>query len=161
MRRLAMLSLLLATAVQADVYRWTDKNGVVHYADKPLVPEAKPADLPNLQTYQAGSPPPLIDLAATPPARGLINISSPASGASIDDADGLTIEVATEMADGQGVVYYLDGAAQNKTPTPSTALLISSLKPGAHTVTAALVDTSGHELARAAPVKISVKPAPH
>lgn len=159
MRRLALLSLLLATAVQADVYRWTDKSGVVHYADKPLVPEAKPADLPNLQTYQAGSPPPLIDLASAQPA--VIRISSPASGAAIDDADGLTIEVAAEMTDGEGVVYYLDGAAQNKTPTPSTALLISSLKPGAHTVTAALVDTGGHELARAAPVKISVKPAPH
>ena len=29
------LSLLASTAAQAEVYRWVDKNGVVHYADNP------------------------------------------------------------------------------------------------------------------------------
>ncbi|MDB5987544.1 MAG: hypothetical protein JWR16_2597 [Nevskia sp.] len=158
MRQLALLSLLLTTVAQAEVFRWTDKDGVVHYADKPLVPEARPAALPTLQTYQAGSPPPLIG--AQPAAAG-ISISAPAAETTIRDADGkLTIEVAATPAAGQGVIYYLDGAAQNSTPTPSTALLLSRLQRGTHTLSAALVDAGGRELARAAPVTIYVKPSP-
>lgn len=158
MRQLALLSLLFATLAHADVYRWTDKDGVVHYADKPLVPEAKPAALPTLQTYQAGSPPPLI---APPPVAAGIRISAPAADETIRNADGkLTIEVAAAPEAGQGVIYYLDGTAQNSTPTPSTALLLNTVERGTHTVGAALVDAGGHELARAAPVTIHVQPTP-
>jgi hypothetical protein len=161
MRRHALLCLLFTTAVQADVYRWTDPNGVVHYADKPLVPEAKPATLPALQTYQAGSPPPLIGAGAAAPAAAGISISAPAAEEIIRDANGrLTIEVAATPAAGQGVIYYLDGTAQNSTPTPSTALLLNTVARGTHVISAALVDAGGHELARAAPVTITVKPSP-
>ncbi len=162
MRELTLLSLLLATTVHAEVFRWTDKDGVVHYADKPLAPEAKPASLPPLQTYQAGSPPPLIDTKPAAAAKPAIAISTPGDNDKLAANDGrLTIEVAANPASGQGVVYYLDGRPQNPTPTPSTALLLEKVAPGTHTLDAALVDATGHEVARAASVRIQVTPSQH
>ena len=35
MRAVGILLFLLASAVQAQVYRWVDKNGTVYYSDKP------------------------------------------------------------------------------------------------------------------------------
>lgn len=32
---LLIVTLLLSTAVQADIYRWTDAGGQVHYGDRP------------------------------------------------------------------------------------------------------------------------------
>lgn len=43
---------LTAPPAQAEVYKWVDKNGVTHYADRP-VPGATEVKLPSAQTYPA------------------------------------------------------------------------------------------------------------
>ena len=41
---LILLGVLAATGVQADAYKWTDEDGVVHYSDRPH-PGAQRVDL--------------------------------------------------------------------------------------------------------------------
>jgi len=167
MRTLILLSLacLGFAAAAGDVYRWVDSNGVVHYADKPQNPTDKPASLPQLQTYAPGAAPKGFvsapDGSSSParPAAAAISISSPAPDETIRDAEGkFTVTVAASPGPGEGLIYYLDGTAQNQQPTPSTALLYSGVERGQHTVSAALIGGNGTELARSAAVTINMKP---
>lgn len=161
MRALLVVSLAwLSFAALADVYRWVDKDGVVHYSDKAPTPDAKPAELPQLQTYRPGSPPPLAaepaKAAAAVPAS--LSITSPAQEETIRDTDGkFTVTVAAALGNGEGLVYYLDGAAQNSTPTPSQAFLFSGVDRGEHQLAVAQVGADGHEIARSAAVTIFMK----
>lgn len=50
-----LASLWLTSTAVATVYKWIDKNGVVHYSDKP-VPGATPVVVAPAQTYQAPKP---------------------------------------------------------------------------------------------------------
>lgn len=51
---LLLLSLLIATAgAQAAVYRWVDKDGKVHYSDKPPSGEQGAAERVNIDTQPA------------------------------------------------------------------------------------------------------------
>jgi hypothetical protein len=161
-----LLACLSAAAAAADVYRWTDDKGVVHYSDKPQSPADKPVALPDLQTYNhKANPPASAPLADAPVAAakaeggGPFVITSPAPDETIRDADGkFTVTVAATLKEGQGIVYYLDGAAENQEPTPSTAFLYARVERGEHSVSAALVDAGGKELEHTAPVTVHVKP---
>jgi len=161
---LACLGFAAAAAAPTDVYRWVDANGVVHYSDKPQNPGDKPVSLPHLQTYAPGAAPagfvsPADDSGPAKPVKLSVSISSPAPDETIRDAEGkFTVTVAATPGPGEGLIYYLDGTAQNQQPTPSTALLYSGVERGQHTVSAALVGGNGTELARSAAVTINMMP---
>ncbi len=162
------LACLSSAAIAGDVYRWTDDKGVVHYSDKPQAPSDKPTELPHLQTYNhSASPPtsaPLGDIPATPAKAeagggGVFAIVSPAQDETIRDAEGkFTVTVSGSLQPGEGVVYYLDGTAENKEPTPSTAFLYARVDRGEHSVSAALIGADGRELEHTPAVSVHVKP---
>ncbi len=165
MRNLIALTFacLSFAAAAGDVYRWVDSSGVVHYSDKPQAPNDKPAVLPHLQTYAPGAAPSAFaqDAAAagTGPAAAAIAITSPEPDETIRDAEGkFTVTVSANPQHGEGLVFYLDGTAQNAQPTPSTAFLYSAVERGDHSVSAALVAGNGKELARTEAVTIHMKP---
>lgn len=156
-----------ADAPSKDVYRWVDENGVVHYSDKPPAPGAQPAQLPQLQTYKAGSTPPLpqsvpnappaVSLPA--PAPGEVTITAPGPQETIRDAEGhISVAVNAQVPPGGGLVYYLDSAAQNDTPTPSTAFMLNGVQRGEHQIAVALVGPGGNEIARSAAVTVFMMP---
>lgn len=169
-----LLACLSSAAAAADVYRWTDDKGVVHYSDKPQNPADKPVALPELQTYNHSATPPGFQgaPAAAPAAAAarpgapadkgaatVFAITSPEPDETIRGEGGqFTVTVAANLLPGQGVVYYLDGAAENKEPTPSTAFLFARVDRGEHTIAATLVDANGNELEHAGPLTIHVKP---
>jgi hypothetical protein len=157
-----LIALLLAVPALADVYRWTDKDGVIHYTDTPPVPGAKPVELPALQTFKPDAPPPLlapVDPAAAGPVKPTIVITAPAAEDTIRDAEGkVPVSVTATMNSGDGIIYLLDGTPQNAKPTPSTALLLSGIERGEHHVGALLVDATGKTLATAAPVTVYLMP---
>jgi len=166
MRNLIALSLacLSLAAVAGDVYRWVDSSGVVHYSDKPQAPSDKPAVLPHLQTYAPGAAPTGFtpDTGAAGPAKAIaaaITIASPEQDETIRDAEGkFTVTVNASPQPGEGLIFYLDGTAQNEQPTPSSAFLYSGVERGDHSVSAALVGSNGQELARTEAVTIHMKP---
>ena len=166
MRKLIAVTLAcLSLAAAADeVYRWVDSSGVVHYSDKPQAPSDKPVALPHLQTYAPGSAPP--GFVPAPAAAGAakaaataISIASPAPEETIRDAEGkFTVTVNASPQAGEGLIFYLDGTAQNQDPTPSTAFLYSGVERGQHSISAALVGSDSHELARTEAVTIYMMP---
>ncbi|WP_293389285.1 DUF4124 domain-containing protein [Nevskia sp.] len=163
---LLLLPLLSLTPASAEVYRWTDAKGVTHYGDKAPSDQAKPVQLPPLQTY---SPPPVPSTspnstasaekpaeAGTPPP---IRITSPAQDETIREAGKqLSVSVDVALRQGQGLLYFLDGVQQNKVATVSTAFLFEAVERGEHSITAAVVTAEGKELIRAAPVTVNIKP---
>ncbi|MCK9194239.1 MAG: DUF4124 domain-containing protein [Nevskia sp.] len=162
--RIATLIILAAVALpaSAEVYRWTDAKGVVHYTDKPPAADAKPVELPPLQTFSAGpaAAPSAPDTAAAPVPTH-IAITEPTPAATIRDPEGnVSVVVDGAVDSGQGLIYLLDGKPQNAPPTPSSAYLITGVERGEHQISASLVDANGHELARAAAVTIFMMPSP-
>jgi hypothetical protein len=174
--RLILSILLLASATAAlaggTVYRYVDKDGVTHYTDKPPTPDAKPANLPPLQTISPATPLSQVtgsrDDAAAAPAdaaaatgKFTLRITSPAPDDTIRTDDGKVAVSATSdppLGGGTGLLYLLDGAAQNKTPVSSLSYTLQNVERGEHTVAVAAVDAGGKEVTRSAPVTIFMKP---
>jgi hypothetical protein len=162
MRNLALLfAVLLALPAVADVYRWTDKDGVIHYTDKPPTADAKPAELPQLQTFKPEALPNLPAPETTPvkAVKPTIAITTPAAEETIRDAEGkVPVSVTAVPQNGEGILYTLDGTPQNSVATPSTAYLLTGVERGEHHIGATLVDATGKTLATAAPVTVYMMP---
>jgi len=157
------LSLLGALASAQEVYKWKDANGVTHYGDKPVgTPNAAVADLPALQIYGLSNGKKPSPSAAPYGGNGPhVEITQPAADAVLTEAgDKFTVGIAVSpaLAAGQSLVYYLDGAAQNRAPTTSSSFQFSRARNGDHMVSVAVVDDSGRELSRSEPVIVHLKP---
>ena len=169
MRTVIVLSLMLATLpAAAGVYRWTDDKGVVHYSDNAPNPNAQPADLPKLQTFDSksltkgapidnGSTAATADSSAVKPDDVRPIIMSPDQDETIRDvSNGVTISV--KAPGNPSLVYYYDGKRQNDQPTASTSYLIDNVERGTHTLEVAAVDPNGKEIVRSAKVTIPAMP---
>lgn len=169
MRTLTIVILLLFTCtlpVSAEVYRWVDSKGVVHYSDKPLAKGAHPAKLPALQTYQPAPLPDTLTKLSTPlqdkvgraePLRP--KIVAPADKATIRDAQHhVDVRVDVALTPGEGLVYYVDGKAQNQTPTRRTQYVLSKVYRGTHTLSVALTDAQGKPITMSGPITVYMKP---
>lgn len=170
MRLLCSLLLLCTcvavTAQAAEVYRWVDHDGVVHYADKPPSPGARPAQLPPIQTFHGGThadpftnAQPAPAQAAPPTAATAPEIIAPAEGLTERDPNGhLLVRVKASLKPGQGLLYEVDGQTQNPTPTLAMQMDLAGLNRGTHRITVALAGADGRVLARSAPVTVYMKP---
>jgi len=161
-----LLSLLVVATAQAEVYRSVDANGVVHYTDKPQSPTDKPVALPPLQTYRAGTLTPAVAGDSGAPANkpavpASVTITEPAAEQTFrgDSDRNVPVSVNASLDQGAGLVFYLDGTAQNKTPTPSTAFLMTNVERGQHSISVALVDAAGKEEARSPSVTFYMMPS--
>lgn len=173
---LAVLALASAHPAGAQVYRYVDANGVIHYTDKP--PEgtgAKPVPLPPLQTYKAGAAPPPSAFGsapakpaqsesaqAMPSSRFGVTITSPTPEETFRDGSSdlsVAVSVMPGLVDGFGLIYYIDGAAFNREPLMQTSVSVGAMERGVHVFEVALVDRGGKEVARSAPVTVHMKQA--
>lgn len=164
----AALALLVGAVgpLQADeIYRWVDKNGVVHYGDRPGDASAKPAELPELQRMPAAKSG-VTRISATPTtaaapaaARYGLRLLSPQPDDTVRGAERRIEVLATTDApvpDGYSYGFYLDGALITTSASPSAAL--TEVDRGSHLVSVALLDAAGNEVGRSDPVIVHVKP---
>ncbi|WP_293370231.1 DUF4124 domain-containing protein [Nevskia sp.] len=164
MRALIAFALLLnLLPAHAEVYRWTDDKGVVHYGDKPPKEGVKPVELPPLQTYSpsATTAPAAAREPANPalPTKSSLRIVSPVNDDTLRDAaQSISMTVDAALQPGQGLLFFLDGVQQNKVATPSSAWLFENVERGEHQLGAAIVAADGREIVRAAPVTVHMKP---
>lgn len=165
----ALLLVSVSAAAADEVYRWVDKDGVIHYGAQPPSKDAKPATLPNIQTYshRAGNkalpvPPSVTDAKAVANvAVKEVRILAPVQDEIFRDELGaisVSVAVLPALPQGMGLVFYLDGAAKTTRPSSSTSMTFNGVERGEHSVTAAVVDASGAEVKRAAPVTFHSKP---
>lgn len=175
MRRVLLVPLIassvLCTTVvlAADVYRWVDKDGVIHYGDKAPSPDVKPAQLPKLErldsSQAAVSEAPAGPVGDRPASRGAAEtsyapkITSPVADDTLRDAERhVTVNVSPNPPAGWLLIYYLDGNAVNASPTPSSAYLLNGVERGEHTVAVAAVSPDGRIGARSPNVRFFMQP---
>ena len=145
--------LLLLPAAQAqEIYKWVDKDGVVHYSDQPGSPDAKPVHVSVPRSDDAGTvTPPDSGVPSQEPLgagyRGLV-IASPATGENFYGGTDVVVPVSVrldgELRPGHRVAVYVDGS-----PRADIAGLsgrVSGLPRGAHTIRAAVLNDAGREL---------------
>lgn len=163
--------LLPALPAAAEVYRWTDANGVVHYGDKAPDAKARPAQLPQLQVIPgmpaaaapgkpAGASDPTAEAAPTAD-KPRLSISAPQAEQVIRDTSrqlSVRVDLQSPLPEGAGLVYYLDGVAQNAQPTQERGHLIGNVDRGSHLVDVGVVDRNGRLLVRTPPVIVHVMP---
>lgn len=161
---IALTSLLCAAAAAAPVWTWVDANGQRHYSDRP-VEGATQIEIAAPQTFSSSRPTP-----ATPPSDAssaagaadpysILELLSPADQDTLFNIEGtLTVQLATYPAlqTDHGIDLVLDGeyraiGASNLTFT------IPEVPRGTHTLQAVIVDASGEELIRSAPVTFFVR----
>lgn len=157
----------LSAGAGDEVYRWVDKDGVIHYGAQPPNKDAKPAALPDIQTYSHRAnnkalPVTPVD-ASIKAVAGVkeLRILAPVQDEIFRDPQagiGVSVAVVPALPPGTGIVFYLDGAAKNVRPSASTSTTFNGVERGEHTVVAAVVDATGKELSRSPPVTFHSKP---
>lgn len=164
---LILIPTLLCLPAQAEVYRYVDPQGVVHYTDQPPSKDARPAKLPPLQVIgPTPTPGPSADggvseLPKVPQAPVELRITAPAPEQTFRGDDRrLMVNVALDrpLPEGYGLLYMLDGSPQNTQATRTLSYVLEGVERGEHLVSVAAVDARGREVARTAPVIVHMKP---
>ena len=162
MNRLLPLLLLLPLSALADVYKWVDEKGTVHYSDE----AGKKPDATRIPASVYASPlpsrplppvpmPPAIS--QTPPLpRGSeaqatsysVTITSPSRDATIRDNQGMvpvTISTTPRPRKGHAYQVYLDGEPWHQ-PVASDRFTLADVDRGTHVIKVRLLDSAGNQL---------------
>ncbi|WP_193222323.1 DUF4124 domain-containing protein [Alkalilimnicola sp. S0819] len=162
--RIFLLILLLPLLAQAEVYKWRDAQGRIHYSDRP-VEGAQRLDLtrrpPNEFEGQRPSAAPSGRRAAprdaaqsdvAPYAR--VAITRPAADETFrNTTNTIPVQLALEpgLRPGHRVQFLLDGAAFGQ-PVATPSAQLTGVERGSHSLAAVVLDGQGQTLARSATV---------
>jgi len=165
MRAMLLLAgLALAAAAQSqEIYRWVDKDGVVHYADQPGAPDAKAVDLPGLSTYRA-EPAAEVPTETPEPAASYqsLRIVSPTPEQVFFGADAsvpVELESVGPIEPGHLVTVYVNGQRADAFPADSMSGELTGLARGTHFLRAEIVDGNARVLVRSEQVMFHVRQA--
>lgn len=164
-RTLVLLLVAVSVPAAAEVYRWTDAQGVIHYTDQPPAKDAKPVELPKLQTYRSAPAPAPSAVAVPQPeaasaAPAVLQIVSPQPEETIRDAEGrIPVAVSATLEPGEGLIFLLDGQPQGSEPTRALGTVFSGVERGQHEIAVRLLGADGRERGRAASVTVFVMPS--
>lgn len=166
------LTLLLAglaassVAHAQQIYRWVDRDGVVHYADQPGAPDAKPVDY--IANPQPSSDATEADEGSTeesPPSRPAraaytsVSITSPEPEQVFfggDDPVDVSIDVDPELQSGDRIAVFLDGKRLTDS-LRGTSYQIPPPARGSHFVRVAVLDSTGKLLQQSTAVTFHVR----
>jgi hypothetical protein len=178
MRFLPLVVMLLSATplAAAQAYRWVDKDGVVHFSDKPaegaekipLNPAPKPGSVP--QAYLPSAPQG-VQNAATRYASCALTRPSPDQTFQHAEAISVVVEPQPALQRGDRVLVTLNGAPIRDWPDSATTFRLPPQPRGAYTLAASLNGPDGAVKCTSATVSFTVfqptvlapgrKPAPH
>jgi hypothetical protein len=171
MRKLvALLSMLTAvSAVAADMWRWRDADGVMHYSDRP-VPGAErmnmqapqsTGDAASAQNPNPGATTtPRPEAAAPPPVRYTrCEIQRPARDEVFNAVDTVTVSVALEPAllEGYRMQMFVNGAEYTDWPAGATTYSLQNLFRGSYSLSARVVGPDGKAACLGPPVTFHIR----
>ncbi len=173
LKRLLLPCLLLcAFSASAQIYKWVDENGIVHYSDQPA-PGAERVDLPGRPSSARSTPParpapaaaPAASTASTANTRAAapfsytsLSVSSPAAEETLWNIGGtLTVNLSLQpsLRSGDRVRLYFDGE-----PTETQLTLgfqIEEVWRGGHNLQAEVIDANGKVMIRSEPMRFFVQ----
>ena len=147
--------LLLTTSSYAEVYKWKDSEGRIHYSDRPVQGAEVVKSIP-LTTY---NPPPVRSRspgAAQKEQEKSISYAqfafvSPANNTTVrDNAGNIAVQISLDppLRQGHSISLTIDGKPL-KNPLQATTFTLSNVDRGTHTLQATVVDGEGNILAEA------------
>lgn len=151
---LAGLTLSLA-ALPQEIYRWVDKDGVVHYSDQPGVPGAERVILVSPNTYEQ-EPSDLGPYAATPgeeeeepeaSSYSSLTIVQPEPDQTFFGADATVtaaVDLGGTLSSDHMIVFFVDGT--RRVADAAGGLTLTGLERGSHFLRAAVLDQDGNPL---------------
>ncbi len=161
---IAILSILAASAVQAQAYKWVDEDGVVHFSDRPQE-GAEEVELP--RTPRRPSPPPRQATAGqagqeTAPEEQPFRYESLTIGAplaeetlwNIEGVLNVQLNLQPALQSGHRIRVYFDGEPR---VVNRTSFQIQEVWRGVHNIQAEVVDESGTMLIRSMPNRFYVQ----
>ncbi len=147
---IVIVSLLMSLAAYAQIYRWVDSNGNVHFSDRPHK-GAEKIELPEVQTF---SPPPVPE--SKPPAEEddtdassyytSVKITQPESEATLRDNQGMVsvlVNLQPNLRVGDSLQLLYDGNPLGS-PQTTTAFILNNVYRGSHTVSVQVLDSKGN-----------------
>ncbi len=157
--------LLCATAVSAQVYKYIDEDGVVHYTDQPVA-GAERIDIdkrPASAAARRSAPQRRAPDTETQPAADQpfgyqsLTFSSPVAEQTLWNIGGVlnvSVSLAPGLRTGDRVRLYFDGNPQTIT---GTGVELQEVWRGTHNLQAEVVDPSGKVLIRSKPIRFYVQ----
>lgn len=152
--KLAICLVVLAVG-GAEVYRWVDPDGVVHFSDMPqagaerIVIESAPSP----GSAPSGSPGPGSAQGASGPAGSpsasyeTVTIQSPSQNQNLWNIGGqldVALSVSPPLQAGDSIQLLLDGQVAQTLDPGSTATQLSAVYRGSHTLQAQVLDSGGN-----------------
>jgi hypothetical protein len=162
---LAGLAVSLAAASQ-EIYRWVDKDGIVHYSDQPGAANAKLINVIEPSTYEppdnaTSSPPDVSDNGGRPePAASpytSLSITSPAPDQVYFGADAVvlaSVELGGTLQPDHTIAFYLNG---NRQPGEGGSAEFSGLARGSYSLRAAVLDQAGNPVIQSRQVSFHIR----
>lgn len=145
---------LILSASHADIFKWTDSQGNVHFSDTPRQGAVK-LNLPETQSFSAPTPtPPSPEETSEPERSGKqmehvytkILIEQPQNEETIRNNQGsiaVSVKVTPELMPGDKVQLILDGTPIGE-PQPALQFGLNGVNRGSHTLAVQIVDKSGN-----------------
>jgi hypothetical protein len=148
---LAGLAASLAAASQ-EIYRWVDKDGIVHYSDQPGAPNAELINVIEPNAYEAPEATPEYSAGGERAGSDATPAESPYSSFSIvsptpdevffgpDTVVNATAELSGTLQPDHTVVFFLNG---NRQPAEGLGAQFSGLARGSYFLRASILDQNG------------------
>ena len=127
--------LFIVFPVQAEVYKWTTPDGVIHYSDTPH-PEAQKMALPKSQSSALGK---------AAGGYSAFSIEQPTDGETLRSAEGrISIGLSLEpgLQEGHTIRLLVDGTAMEQ-DINATQFSLENIPRGSHTLQAHIIDSNG------------------
>ena len=164
---LAVLALSVTASATAAVYKWVQPDGSVIYSDRAPDENAAPTELPALQEIKMPPPPPpstdtTADNNQSQQTRSeeytKLTIAEPADNSTFRNNAGqvrVKLELEPALQAGDMVAIILDGKeiGQGK----STAVSLSNIDRGSHTLQAVVKNAQGSTLISASPITFTLQ----
>ena len=162
-----LLALFAANGALAQAYTWVDKDGVVHYSDRPE-PGAKQIDLGQSKSprrterkpQSASAPAAAADDAAKPAqpfSYETLEVSAPSPEETLWNIEGVlnvSLALSPVLQPGHQVRVYFDGAAR---AVRGTSFQIEEVYRGVHNIQAEILDDTGKLMIRSLPNRFYVQ----
>jgi hypothetical protein len=138
------------TAGAAEIWRWTDANGVVHYSDQPVPGAVRVNTAPAPRPSGSGplpEPPPEVSVPETQREEARYSscvVQSPANDDTLHGVQPVTISLSVEpgLQPGHRIQMYVNGAPRTDWPANATTYTLSEVYRGSYTLQARIVDSA-------------------
>lgn len=164
---ITLVLLLIAANATAAVYKWTKPDGSVIYSDQPPTENATPADLPQVQEITIVPPPSSSGEDEEAPSKTervrkveytKLAITAPEDQAVLRENSGdvaVSIQLDPALQQGDKVAVILDGKEIGQ--GAGTAMTLSNIDRGTHTLQAAVKDSDGNTLIQSPTITFTVQ----